>query len=652
MNLGMRHFRAWPRSAILISAFLGMAVISCGDESPECVWLQDGRPEVLHELGCPADHLALSGQPESAALPASRSVLFMIDRTDGNRIHFFDSERWRHFLYASERLTGYADLFAFNAEMYYQPGRRLLLGTLAHHLGPDVFAVEIVPIDKASPEMIQQMYQVVSDAIKFPCDLRYHPTSTALEMASRLPPGVPIVTTEQLFKGATYQGMHLGETVGRVKRMRLEEIEKTYISRLDLVVLDRVPNDIPAVAGLVTGEFQTPLAHVNLLAEARGTPNMALSGAYDDSRFVQMDGQWARLHVRADGFTLSPSTAAEADEFWAARRPKQTQVPALDLSLTGLIDLDDVDATMTASVGGKSANFGELRNISPALPVPDGFAIPCSWYVDFMKANGLDKEMSALMAQAQFKEDGLYRMQALAAFRDRMRAAPLDPAVESAIMDAIDSHLSGPWPVRFRSSSNVEDLEGFNGAGLYESASYKPGDPEKTIPFTLKKVWASMFSTAAFEEREWARIDHGRCAMGVLVHRSFPDDIEAANGVAVTANPFDPPPIGQAAYYVNVQQGAVSVTNPEPGVTPESFLYWKPPAGQGEMTYYSMSSLSVDEKVLSFDEIQVLIQALRAIHNHFMKIYGTMQPYGMDVEFKFELPDRKLVIKQARPYVF
>ncbi|HOH76593.1 MAG TPA: PEP/pyruvate-binding domain-containing protein [Myxococcota bacterium] len=644
-----------PRMARIVTgtvACMAALAISCAVDDPVCMWQDEGRPEVLHVLGCPADHEALSGQPESAALPASRSVLFMIDRTDGNKIHFFDSERWRHFMYASEMLTGYTDLFAFNAEMYYQPGRRLLLGTLAHHLGPDVFAVEIVPIDKASPEMIAQMYQAVKDAIRFPCDLRYHPTSTALEMESRLPPGVPVVTTAELYEGATYQGMHLGETVGRVKRMRLEDLESTYVSRLDLVVLDRVPNDIPAVAGLVTGEFQTPLAHVNLLAEARGTPNMALSGAYDDPRFVEMDGQWARLLVRADGFSLSPSTASEADQFWAERRPKQTQFPALDLSLTDIIGLDDVDASMTAAVGGKSANFGELRNITPPLPVPGGFAIPCSWYVDFMKANGLDKEMSALMAQTKFKEDGLYRMQALASFRDRMRATPLDPGVESAILAAIDTHISGSWPIRFRSSSNVEDLEGFNGAGLYESASFKPGDPEKTLAHALKKVWASMFSTAAFEEREWARIDHGRCAMGVLVHRSFPDEIEAANGVAVTANPFDPPPMGQAAYYVNVQAGATSVTNPEPGVTPESFLYWKPPAGQGEMTYYSNSSLTGGDKVLSFDEIQELITALRAIHRHFESIYGNTQPYGMDVEFKFELPNRELVIKQARPYVF
>lgn len=638
-----------PTMTVVLIALAGAT--ACGAGPDVCVWQEEGRPGVLFKLGCRHDHEVLAGQPESAALPASRSVLFLVDRTDGNKIHFIDSEDNRHFLYASENLKGYADLSSFNAEMYYMEERRLLLGTLTHHIGPDIFAVEIVPTDKMSPAMIAQMFGIVSDAIGFDCDLRYHPTSNALEQQNRLPPGVPIVTTAELLDGATYQGMHLGETVGRIRRLRLEEIDSVYVSRMDILVLDRVPNDVPAVAGLVTGEFQTPLAHVNLLAEARGTPNMALPGAYDAPDFVAADGKWVRLLVRADGYSLTDSTSYEADEFWAARRPPDTQIPALDLSVTDLMDVDDIDWTMTPAVGGKAANFGELRNIEPAVPVADGFAIPCSWYVDFMHSNGLDAEIASLMAEERFREDGQYRMQALAAFRTKIRSTPLDPARVAEIQSMIDSTIGAAWPARFRSSSNVEDLREFNGAGLYESASYKPGDLTRTLPHALLKVWASMWNVAAFEEREWARVDHSKCAMGVLVHRSYPDEIEAANGVAVTANPFDPPPDGQAAYYINVQAGAVSVTNPEPGLLPESFLYYKPPAGQGERSYFSMSTLTDGAYVLSFAEIQTLVKALRQIHTHFETIFGNDQPYGMDVEFKFELPDRSLVIKQARPSV-
>ena len=42
---------------------------------------------------------------------------------------------------------------------------------------------------------------------------------------------------------------------------------------------DDVPNDIPLVGGLITEAFQTPLAHVNVLSQNRGTPNAGLAGA-------------------------------------------------------------------------------------------------------------------------------------------------------------------------------------------------------------------------------------------------------------------------------------------------------------------------------------------------------------------------------------
>ena len=46
-------------------------------------------------------------------------------------------------------------------------------------------------------------------------------------------------------------------------------------------MLDAVPNDISIVAGQITAEFQTPLAHINVLSVNRGTPNMALRGALE-----------------------------------------------------------------------------------------------------------------------------------------------------------------------------------------------------------------------------------------------------------------------------------------------------------------------------------------------------------------------------------
>ena len=144
--------------------------------------------------------------------------------------------------------------------------------------------------------------------------------------------------------------------------------------------------------------------------------------------------------------------------------------------------------------------------------------------------------------------------------------------------------------IRCRSSTNNEDLEGFNGAGLYDSFTHRAdeGDLAKTV----KQVWASLWNLRAFDEREFHRIDHLAAAMGVLVHPNFDDEV--ANGVAVTKNPFDP---NWDGFYVNVQVGESLVTNPDPNATPDELLVSAiGPNGEYETQYIRRSTLTTDGK--------------------------------------------------------
>ena len=56
--------------------------------------------------------------------------------------------------------------------------------------------------------------------------------------------------------------------------------------------------------------------------------------------------------------------------------------------------------------------------------------------------------------------------------------------------------------VRFRSSSNTEDLPGFNGAGLYTSISGQIENEERAIDDAIRTVWASLYLQRAYDERD------------------------------------------------------------------------------------------------------------------------------------------------------
>ncbi|MBL4632599.1 MAG: hypothetical protein JKY56_01930 [Kofleriaceae bacterium] len=301
--------------------------------------------------------------------------------------------------------------------------------------------------------------------------------------------------------------------------------------------------------------------------------------------------------------------------------------------------------------GGKASHYAELATV-PGVPVPKAFGIPIYYYDQFMKENGFDSRVETLLADSTFQSDPMVRDEELRKLRSDMKAAPINAEFIAALTAKLQSQYRG-IRMRFRSSTNAEDLEGFTGAGLYTSKSGDLNDPDKRIEDAIRKVWASVWFFRAFEERAFRSIAHLKVGMALLVHRSFPD--EYANGVAITANIFDSS--GQnPAFYINVQRGEASVVIPEAGVHSDEILYQYYNEGQPAQYLRHSTEVSQGENVLSLSQLFAVGQALDAIHRHFAESYGgdPNQFYGMDVEFKFDdlTPggEIELQVKQARPH--
>ena len=67
-----------------------------------------------------------------------------------------------------------------------------------------------------------------------------------------------------------------------------------------------------------------------------------------------------------------------------------------------------------------------------------------------------------------------------------------------------------------------------------------PSRKERGVFRAIQKVYASFYNDDAYLERLMHRVDETQVAMGVLVHHSFPDEEELANGVATPTFTFTP----------------------------------------------------------------------------------------------------------------
>ena len=114
-----------------------------------------------------------------------------------------------------------------------------------------------------------------------------------------------------------------------------------------------------------------------------------------------------------------------------------------------------------------------------------------------------------------FQASAPLRVARLEEFRERIESQGQLPGWMIADLSELQQIYPEDAKIRMRSSTNNEDLEGFNGAGLYESYTHKPD--EGHISKTAKQVWAGLWTYRAFEERDFYRINHFSAAMGILV---------------------------------------------------------------------------------------------------------------------------------------
>ena len=535
-------------------------------------------------------------------------------------------------------------------------GQGYMGGEIIYHpnvVAPDgslgVYLYQFQPMDVYPFGDVARSYEVLAASMPLLDDnLAYYPMprralplyhrERALYDDSR----INVVLREDILPDVPFLPLNVGEGYGFLRLMSLEERPDPR----DVVIYETIPNELSRVAGLITTVPQTPLSHVNLRAVQDGVPNAFIRDALDDGDIDDLIGRYVHYSVTADGYSIRAATPAEVEAYFAASRPPGTQTPERDLTVTQITDLDDIGFDDWNAFGVKAANVAVLRTLGfPDGTVPDGFAAPFYFYDEFMKHNGFYDDIEEMLEDPDFQSDYDTQEKELKKLRKKIKKGETPDWIIDALEEMHATYPEGQ-SLRYRSSTNNEDLPGFSGAGLYDSKTQDPEETEEDgIDKSIKGVWASLWNFRAFTEREFHRIDHLATAMGVLVHPNYSDEL--ANGVAVS---FDPIYETDGSYYVNTQLGEDLVTNPDAHSVPEEILL---DLSGSYTTLVTSNQVPRGQLLMSDAQIDQLRRHLQDIHDHFEDLYnpGPDEPFAMEIEFKITSDD-VLSIKQARPWVF
>lgn len=623
---------------------------------------------------------------------AIRWVKFAIVLEDPYRVVYQDGRVYvLHHQFATNRLAPFHGLSAdaFDRVSLHRIGQQVLLGTVLFPPRAEIleYGIQFTGRDPYPREMVRTFFERVASTVVAPPGVTpfYLPAfeqsePALIDEAYFNQQGIRVssvrrwVTSDQVYAA--------GWALGRLRGIPAAEIGAAYadgrLSPDDLLVTDGVPAEVPFVAGILTTAPATPNSHVAILAQAYGVPFAFVAGAADQARLAQLEGHevvlqatlrsgFSQVSVLETGDGLDP---ALRQELLALKRPPPPNIQPMTTYGALSAPVDSLHPDDIRFFGGKAAHFGLLRRTIPN-DCPEAIAFSFdSWkaFLDQVLPGGwtLAEEIQTRLAPyTNYPPDLVPLRQDLAYVRDLVaRRTQFAPEDQAAILNVLGS-FDPLRRIRFRSSSNAEDGETFNAAGLYDSysgclADDLDGDSagpchcdptesnERGVFRAIQKVYASFYNENAFLERLRRVIDEREVGMAVLVHYSTPDEYELANGVATVFQESQTFGGTQLKAKLVTQKGAVSVTNPEGNAQPE-VVHCDEPDWLEVVQPSGLVPLGC--QVLEWPkEYGTLAGLLFRVYTNYVREAGGSAPTNLVLDFEYKkVEPGKLLVKQVRP---
>ena len=194
-----------------------------------------------------------------------------------------------------------------------------------------------------------------------------------------------------------------------------------------------------------------------------------------------------------------------------------------------VLDLQEIDQTQVAVVGGKGAHLGELSRIE-GIRVPPGFCVTTDAFRRIMaEAPSIDDRLDRV---ARLQPDDRDAIRTLSAEIRRTLEGIVVPDDLAAAITRSVTRLGEHAACAVRSSATAEDLPTASFAGQQDTYLNVVG-PEAII-LHVSRCWASLFTERAVTYRLRNGVVHRKVHMAVVVQQMvFPQ----AAGVLFTADP-------------------------------------------------------------------------------------------------------------------
>ena len=316
-----------------------------------------------------------------------------------------------------------------------------------------------------------------------------------------------------------------------------------------------------------------------------------------------------------------------------------------------------------AQVGGKNSSLGEMIGHLGELgvSVPGGFATTANAFIEFVEYSNLYQRIVDRLASLDIEDvDAL--VQAGKEIRSWIIAAPLQPALESAVREAYarlcEEAGSADIAVAVRSSATAEDLPDASFAGQQETYLNVTGIEE--VLLKIREVFASLYNDRAIAYRVHHGFKHEEVHVSAGVQLMVRSDV-GASGVLFTLDTesgFRDVVFITSSYGLGemVVQGAVN---------PDEFYVYKPTLREGRHAVLRrtlgsklirMVYSDVDGERVRTEETPAALRSKFSINDADVEELARQslvieQHYGrpMDIEWAKDGHTGKLYIVQARP---